>query len=171
MWLDMYLSARLKFSECNEQQKDYAKTLLRWNNEPEPTDEQVVDTEVIYWRKANHIHKWFVDNVQWWEDDCWNYPVAREQLIELKELCDEIIETANYKTLDELEELDKLQESNKLKYDIELAESLLPTQGWFFFWNTDYDLYYYNSIIYTSKHLWELLANDKYKSITYSSSW
>ena len=29
-----------------------------------------IDEEVGYWRKANAIHKWFVDNVQDGNDDC-----------------------------------------------------------------------------------------------------
>ena len=38
--------------------------------------------EVGYWRKANQIHKWFVDNVQDGVDDCGEYKVTKEQLIE-----------------------------------------------------------------------------------------
>src|SRR5437764_1408196 len=39
--------------------------------------------EVAYWRKANQIHKWFVDNVQGGRDDCREYYVSPEQLKEL----------------------------------------------------------------------------------------
>ena len=38
--------------------------------------------EVAYWRKANAIHKWFVDNVQGGEDDCGEYIVPRSKLIQ-----------------------------------------------------------------------------------------
>jgi len=34
--------------------------------------------EVGYWRKANHIHKWFVDNVQNGVDECLTYQVSIE---------------------------------------------------------------------------------------------
>ena len=45
------------------------------------------DTEIIYWRKANAIHKWFVENVQEGVDDCGEYEVTVEQLTELRDLC------------------------------------------------------------------------------------
>ena len=60
MGLDMYLSRRLKDN---------------------------TEHEVMYWRKANAIHKWFVDNVQGGEDDCREYPVSNDQLIELRDTC------------------------------------------------------------------------------------
>lgn len=37
-------------------------------------------TEIAYWRKANHIHKWFVDNVQYGVDDCGTYEVTEADL-------------------------------------------------------------------------------------------
>ena len=46
---------------------------------------------VGYWRKANHIHKWFVDNVQDGEDDCREYDVSIEQLHELRNICFDIL--------------------------------------------------------------------------------
>jgi len=45
-----------------------------------------VDFPMGYWRKANQIHQWFVDNVQDGEDNCGSYYVTREQLEELKEV-------------------------------------------------------------------------------------
>src|SRR4051812_47458722 len=38
---------------------------------------------VGYWRKANAVHKWFVENVQDGKDDCGSYYVSREQIGEL----------------------------------------------------------------------------------------
>jgi|1186.fasta_scaffold611083_1 hypothetical protein len=32
-----------------------------------------------YWRKANPVHRWFVENVQHGEDDCRKYYVSRAQ--------------------------------------------------------------------------------------------
>jgi hypothetical protein len=45
--------------------------------------ESEVIEEVMYWRKANQIHKWFVDNVQDGVDDCKEYWVSEEKLQEL----------------------------------------------------------------------------------------
>ena len=42
-----------------------------------------IDEEVMYWRKANQIHAWFVDKVQSGLDNCGRYHVEWEQLREL----------------------------------------------------------------------------------------
>ena len=69
-----------------------------------------------YWRKANHIHKWFVDNVQEGRDECQESYVSRETLEELIQLCKKVLRN---KTVD-----------------------LLPTSSGFFFGSTEYDEYY-----------------------------
>ena len=105
--------------------------------------------EVGYWRKANAIHRWFVENVQNGEDDCGRYPVSREQLEELLEICKDI---KNY---------------------TEDPETLLPTQDGFFFGSTEYDEYYYEDIDRTIEILERVLAEtdfDNYQ-ITYHASW
>lgn len=105
--------------------------------------------EVGYWRKANAIHKWFVDNVQNGVDDCGTYSVSKNQLKELLEICQDI------------------------KSGTEDPETLLPTQGGFFFGSTEYDEYYYEEIKHTIDILEKVLAEtdfDNYQ-ITYYSSW
>lgn len=77
---------------------------------------------VVVWRKENHFHKWFVDNVQDYEDDCKTYGFYYETLIELKSICEEVLDNP------------------------ELAEDLLPTQQGFFFGGTDYSEYYFDSL-------------------------
>jgi hypothetical protein len=75
--------------------------------------------EITSWRKANAIHKWFVDNVQDGVDDCSQYKVTKEHLIQLHNTCNDVLNDHN------------------------LAESLLPTQGGFFFGGVEYDDGYY----------------------------
>jgi hypothetical protein len=53
------------------------------------------DEELFYWRKANQIHGWFVNNVQGGVDDCGTYPVSREQLSSLVKVCREAISSKN----------------------------------------------------------------------------
>ena len=36
--------------------------------------------EMLYWRKANAIHDWFVDNIQGGEDDCNAYNLSIDYL-------------------------------------------------------------------------------------------
>lgn len=49
---------------------------------------------VGYWRKAKAIHNWFVENVQDGKDDCSYYEVSKSKLIELRNLCQLVLDTA-----------------------------------------------------------------------------
>lgn len=107
-----------------------------------------VEVKVGYWRKANQIHKWFVDNVQNGEDTCNPYSVEREQLAELRQVC-----------------LDVLANHDK-------AEELLPTGSGFFFGDYDYDEWYFANLKDTVSIIDQCLhpsnADLYYK---YQSSW
>lgn len=46
-----------------------------------------VNIACVYWRKANAIHAWFVDNCQGGVDDCGYYPVDPEALAYLRSMC------------------------------------------------------------------------------------
>ncbi len=95
-----------------------------------------------YWRKANAIHAWFVKNVQDGDDDCKEYDVDYEQLLELKGLCEKVLETKN-------------------------AE-VLPPLGGFFFGSTEVDNYYYEDLKKTIEIINELDPDGEY---TYRASW
>lgn len=111
--------------------------------------------KVGYWRKANAIHQWFVDNCAGGEDDC--RPVHCE-----------------------LEALETLLANCKLVKRVpQMAEEVLPTQGGFFFGNTEYDDYYYQNIDDTIEILENVIefiknavANKDYRwSVVYEASW
>jgi phage pi2 protein 07 len=101
--------------------------------------------DIGYWRKANAIHKWFVDNVQGGVDDCGDYKVTKEQLIQLHNTCNDILNDPN------------------------LAEQLLPTQSGFFFGNAEYDENYMLGIEHTIEIVKEAIE-DEYETY-YESSW
>lgn len=105
-----------------------------------------IQVEVGYWRKANQIHKWFVDNVQDGVDNCATYYVDVEQLKELKSICEAILN------------------------DHSLAEELLPTSEGFFFGGTEYDDFYFNDLKDTIDIINYCLDLD-YDYFEYSSSW
>src|SRR4051812_12932609 len=46
-----------------------------------------VQVPVAYWRKANQIHNWFVENVGGGEDECQNMELGRDQMKALLDLC------------------------------------------------------------------------------------
>ena len=102
----------------------------------------------IRWRKANAIHAWFVEHVQYGEDDCGDYGVDQATL------------TLLYKTIKDV------------LADNTLAEKLLPTKEGFFFGSPDYNQDYFNTLSETAIQLKILLQPtwDLYY-FTYSSSW
>jgi len=105
--------------------------------------------EVMYWRKANAIHRWFVDNVQKGKDDCGSYSVDREQLKDLFETIKRVLDNHD------------------------LAEEELPTQSGFFFGGTEYDEWYWKDLERTYEKLNKLLKNKEIEDLDfeYHSSW
>src|SRR3954454_9104166 len=109
---------------------------------------------VAYWRKANQIHKWFVDNVQDGFDDCREYYVTREQLQELLALCEKVIaaselidgKVTNGFTHEKGKGMVPIIEEGRVIADPSVAKELLPTQDGFFFGSTDYDQWYMDDI-------------------------
>ena len=136
--------------------------------------------DVGYWRKANHIHKWFVDNVQDGEDDCGNYEVSQEQLEELLDICKLIKEKSRMKTSRVTNGERFVDGGWKPIYTIgkvienpEIAEQYLPTQDGFFFGGTQYDQYYMEDIESTIEILTKVLEETNFddQMIAYHSSW
>lgn len=112
-------------------------------------------TEVGYWRKANEIHRWFVENVQDGVDDCEMYVVEKEALETLLDVCKTVLD-AQHK--DEFESV---------------AMQWLPTQDGFFFGGTDYDNWYIADLEDTINIIEKVLAETDFDNeiITYQSSW
>lgn len=107
-----------------------------------------IGIQVGYWRKANQIHGWFVDNVQNEMDDCRDYYVDREQLRELLVTCQAIAQ------------------------DRSKAEKLLPPTQGFFFGSDGIDEWYWQDIDNTIEMLSYVLENVGNEwSFTYRASW
>ena len=70
MGLDMYLYANRNFYSWREDQGD--QRICTEIAELISTDLEIASIKVVagYWRKANQIHRWFVQNVQGDEDTC-----------------------------------------------------------------------------------------------------
>lgn len=145
MGLDMYLSAKryIWYNETELANQVGAPLAL-----PEGIEAQEVIVKAAYWRKANQIHLWFVNNVQEGKDDCGTYDVERYQLIELIGLCKQI------------------------QADVKQAEELLPSRSGFFFGSTEYDEYYMHDINSTVIQLERALTLDEMQwSFEYHASW
>ena len=122
---------------------------------------QSIVEKVGYWRKANQIHNWFVQNVQGGEDDCREHRVSREQF---QSLLDDINTVLNAKGTPEEEGA---------------IEDLLPPTSGFFFGSTEIDEWYWTDLE-DSKHLVEKILTEMdedeknqeaWITYNYQSSW
>jgi hypothetical protein len=139
MGLDMYLNKRIYVGANYQHNEVTGKIELFRHGEPIKINLNKVTyvvENVGYWRKANAIHRWFVDHVMDGEDECYEHYVRDEQLKELLDLC------------------------KKVRKNHRLAAELLPTQNDLFFGSTDYDEWYWQDIDLTIKILEDALKDD-----------
>ena len=154
MGLDMYLTASNFFwtHEENESIKQAREIIAKTLGLKSASEIQSVKLNIAYWRKVNWIHNWFVENVQGGQDNCGEYYVTRDQLEDLKNLCDEIIASRDK---------DKAM------------ELLPPVDGFFFGKDTVEDNYYWASLAETSNLIHDILSRPQLANFDfhYSSSW
>ena len=134
MGLDMYLKAERYLSNYNAEAKQIKDAINGVIDGPGFLPVNVIVAEAIYWRKANAIHSWFVENCQNGVDECQRTYVSREDLQTLMELCLEVIKTQN--------------------------PVLMETKSGFFFGSTDYDEYYYSELERTADELKKILSEE-----------
>jgi hypothetical protein len=135
---------------------------------------------VGYWRKANAIHKWFVENVQGGEDDCGRYEVEQGVLKELREVAQEVVDCSvlvsgeiHNGTRFNNGVAEKVMEHGKIVSDPSVAKELLPTTDGFFFGCTDYNEYYIGDLLETIAIIDKVLEETDFDvfAIFYTSSW
>lgn len=192
-----YLERPEKYSDCTMKEwcgigvdtvdmelvEDYRnECVLRfasWDSEKKYGWKTIIET-IADWRKANHIHKWFVDNVQDGVDDCGTYEVSKEQLEELLDICKKVINGTklvkgwkyNGQALEDGEWVNCYDDGEYVE-DSSVAEELLPTTSGFFFGSTEYDQWYIEDVKYTIEVIENVLntTNFEHEIIMYSSSW
>lgn len=164
MGLDQYLYARKFVSGTNygrdaegnytsEQNEEFNKIIEAQGLTREDLRDDIpsatIELSVAYWRKVNAVHQWFVDECGDGEDNCQPYYVPREKLVELRDLCQQVLDNP------------------------EDAEELLPTQGGFFFGSTEFDEYYIADVKDTVQKLDKVLNNSKFAEwdFQYQASW
>lgn len=152
MGLDMYLSAKQYVGGWNyskePERKIYNQLKRMFDVTPDDRSPHFnIEACVGYWRKANHIHAWFVQNCQKGRDECQDAYVSREKLGELLNLCEEIL-AGNIK-----------------------PEEGLPTQSGFFFGGTDYDEGYRGDLKNTVEIIKKALAMPNDWEFQYQASW
>lgn len=160
MGLDMYLNARTYVSRVDYSQKESKVNEVYVGLEslvPEDLTKYSsfggisVSYPVGYWRKANAIHGWFVNELANGLDECQEIPVSRESLVKLHNLC--------------------LTAVNVPKI---AAKVLPPTEG-FFFGGGEVDEYYMQDLTDTIKiidHILSIIPEDDHKwEFIYQASW
>lgn len=168
MGLDMYLRARKYVSDYGYQdaiERDQFEGILSAINLDrddicEETPSAYVEVGVAYWRKANAIHNWFIENLADGVDNCEPVYVNRKDLVTLRDLMDDVLRVKD------------MQEANPDEA-LPTAEDILPTVGGFFFGDTEYDDWYWMQVEYTRDRLATILANPKFADFDfeYRASW
>lgn len=184
MGLDMYLQKKTyvqnwDYMGADERHQITIKRPAKARGTIKPERISYIVEQVAYWRKANAIHKWFVEHVQGGKDDCGTYYVSREQLTALKTACDKVLANSKLKpgkvkngaTSKDGGPFIPDMEDGEVINDPQIAETVLPTAKGFFFGSTDYDQYYHQDLKETSEVLGELLAEEDGGDFEYHSSW
>lgn len=180
MGLDMYLFAK-KYTSKYSEKKDKVLNEKLWKlfklEKGDNLSSCEVKFECGYWRKSNQIHNWFVENTQKGEDNCQESDVSREQLLELKELCLEVLDIISkkkLKTINSINRFTKEEEKIKVYPDTKEIEDLLPTQKGFFFGGYEIDEWYKddleNTIQIINKCLKDFPEKDSW-DFSYRASW
>jgi hypothetical protein len=146
MGLDMYLTGKRYLGRRDQEAVDAIGEMNIGAHGMKPIR---VECEAMYWRKANAIHGWFVENVQHGKDDCGEYEVPIDDLKTLADACKEAL--AN---------MDK-------------ADEIFPPRSGFFFGTAEKDDWYWNSLQATVDGITKILANPDLSKwdFYYQSSW
>ena len=153
MGLDMYLTRKTYVKQWSHQapEEQFEITITKGGKPYDGidlTNITNIEEEVGYWRKANQIHRWFVENVQGGVDDCGEYSVSKSELETLRNICKEV--------------------SN----DHSKADELLPAASGFFFGSTEYNEWYFDGVEGTIEMLDKIISEtNPNQDIYYSSSW
>jgi hypothetical protein len=154
MGLDMFLTKDIYFYTWNDgAEEELAKLMgpdLLKKIGAAAKEVKSIRVEAGYWRKANQIHGWFVQNVQDGDDNCAEYYVSTEKLKELYETVCSALETKEKPDQEEiLEEL-----------------GLEPTSG-FFFGSSVIDEYYWQDLEQTKEILEPILKETEERNKEY----
>lgn len=147
MGLDMCLYRKTSVKNWDYSENKY-EVIVTKNGEPHSKIDAdkicEVQEEIGYWRKANAIHGWIVENVADGVDDCSEIYIPFERIKELQDLCKEV-----------------LKKPHK-------AADLLPVTTGFFFGTYEYDEWYFDSLSETVGILDQCREEDW---IVYQASW
>ena len=136
-------------------------------------------TELIYWRKANAIHRFLCDSGREIEQEV-AYEISRTNLEDLLDKCNEILNVVKTKkgTIQNGQRYVNgkwepiLEEGIEIINQEEVAE-ILPTCSGFFFGSTDYNQWYLEDIKRTKEELESVMKDIDWNNdeVYYLASW
>jgi hypothetical protein len=117
--------------------------------------------DIGYWRKANQIHNFFVQECQDGIDECQYSMVTKDKLEDLLERCKRAMK------------LKKIYLNDGIIKDGEGLETFLPTSSGFFFGGTEFNEWYFEDVAETKKLITKVLKQTDFDKqvILYRSSW
>lgn len=180
MGLDMYLDAKKYISGWSHSKDPLFDPLAKLLGFQPCSESPSMDLSVRigYWRKANAVHNWFVQNIQNGDDDGRAYRVSREKLEKLKQDCELVLVGSRTATGDI-----KIAESwgpeghkihtqrGEVITNPELAEKVMPYVSGFFFGCTDYNEFYLAHLERTMAIIKAALEMGEDWKFSYSASW
>ncbi len=145
---DEYNPAYAELDELVKERGKYSKWL------------SIVD-DIGYWRKANAIHNFFVQECQDGIDECQLSMVSKEALEDLLGRCKRAMK------------LKKIYLNDGIIKDGQGLETFLPTTSGFFFGGTEFDEWYFQDVAETKKLITKVLKETDFDKqvILYRSSW
>ena len=156
------------------------ETYSAWDDEHRHPYTQIEDN-VMYWRKANAIHQYFVNRVQHGEDDCGLHDEVTQQILEeLRDKCKAVLENAimvNGKIKNgarmTMNGWTDIWKEGFVVINPQVCHKELPTQSGFFFGNTDYNEHYIWDIRQTYEACEKILKETDFEKqmLFYVSSW
>ena len=141
---------------------------------------KTVSDNIAYWRKANAIHQWFVNNCGDGIDECQIMELNKEQLETLLNIAKKVKKSCvlvegkinNGYTFKDGKEVPIIEDGKYIK-DPSVAKELLPTTSGFFFGSTSYNQWYFEDITDTIKQLTKILKTTDFDNeyVFYHASW
>jgi hypothetical protein len=191
MGLDMYLTAQKYIGGWRHapdgERNEFERLVELFGMEKFVTDASpgaYVEFTVGYWRKANHIHSWFVRECQDGVDECQKTVVDIDQLKELRDVCLRVMASTKLipGTVHTGTVYSKahpsgavMMEPGQIMEDPTVAHELLEPEEGFFFGSQDYDEGYWEDLRRTVEvidrciHLSQ--REGEYWDFQYRSSW
>jgi hypothetical protein len=182
MGLDMYLSKKTYVKQwSHDKPEEQFEVSVKRGGKPfkkiESSRVSYVTEELMYWRKANQIHGWFVHNTQEIVEEV-KYYVTKEDLDNLLDVCKQVLDVMSKSKMKTVQVRSGWSGGEETYSDVEtydcedeIRELLPPTEG-FFYGSYEIDEWYKQAIEETVEFLEkELPKSDEHDDFEYYASW